>query len=73
MDVVFVDGAHHYQATKSDTVNALKMVTKNGIIVWDDFANYGDFNDVTRAVLDTLPHEKVYQISNSKLAMYQQT
>jgi predicted O-methyltransferase YrrM len=70
MDLVFVDGAHHYEAALSDTRNALKLVSKRGVILWHDFANYGDYNDVTRAVLDLLPGEKVIQIDSSQLAIY---
>ncbi|MGH8015618.1 MAG: O-methyltransferase, partial [Candidatus Zixiibacteriota bacterium] len=70
VDLVFIDGAHHYQAAKSDTENALKMIKTGGVIMWHDFANYGDYNDVTRAILDCLPGNKVYQIENTELAVY---
>lgn len=73
MDIVFIDGAHHYKAVASDTYNALKMVKSGGFIIWHDFANYGDYNDVTRAILNILPAEKIIQISNTQLAVYQQT
>lgn len=72
MDMVFVDGAHHYEAAHSDTKNALKLVRAGGLILWHDFGQYGDYNDVTRAVLDLLPGEKVMQISNTQLAVYRQ-
>jgi len=70
VDMVFVDGAHHYEVAKSDTVNALKMVKPNGLIIWHDFANYGDYNDVTRAVLDTLSGDDIVQIATTQLALY---
>ena len=70
IDIVFVDGAHHYQAVLSDTQNALKIVRPGGYIIWHDFANYGDYNDVTRAVLDSLPAKEIVQIANSQLAVY---
>ena len=70
MDIVFVDGAHHYRAVRSDTANALRMAKRNGFVIWHDFANYGDYNDVTRAVLDTLPGEKIVQIADTQLAVY---
>ena len=38
IDFVFVDGAHSMSFVKSDTENALKMVSQNGIIVWHDYA-----------------------------------
>lgn len=71
MDMVFIDGAHHYEAVVVDTKNALKMVRPGGYILWHDFATYGDYNDVTRAVLDILPSREVIQIDNTLLAIYQ--
>jgi predicted O-methyltransferase YrrM len=70
MDIVFVDGSHHYEAALSDTRNALKMVRPGGWILWHDFANYGDYHDVTRAVLDVLPADEIVQIGDTQLAFY---
>jgi predicted O-methyltransferase YrrM len=70
MDLVLVDGAHHYDAVVSDTRNALRMVRPGGWILWHDFANYGDYNDVTRAVLERLPGDQVIQIDQTQLAAY---
>lgn len=70
IDLVFVDGAHDYQTVLSDTRNALNMAVPGGFIVWHDFANYGDYNDVTRAVLDLLPARDIIQIDDTQLAVY---
>lgn len=70
VDLVFVDGAHHYDAVASDTRNALKMLRPGGWVMWHDFALYGDYNDVTRAVLDTVPASEVVQIDSSRIALY---
>jgi len=70
MDLVFVDGAHHHEAALSDTRQAIKMLAPGGLIVWHDFANYGDYNDVTRAILEVLPAQEIIQIANSQLAVY---
>jgi predicted O-methyltransferase YrrM len=72
IDMVFVNGAHHYEAVKSDTVNALRMVKPNGYVIWHDFANYGDCNDITRAVLDILSGDNVVQIAATQLALFVQ-
>ena len=66
-DLVFVDGGHDYATVLSDTQNALRIVRPGGVIVWDDFANYGDYNDVTRAVLESVP---AIQIAETQLAIY---
>ena len=70
VDIVFVDGAHHYEAARSDSMNALQMVRPGGVVIWHDFANYGDYNDVTRAVLATVPGDQVIEVDNSQLALY---
>jgi len=70
MDIVFVDGAHHYSAAVSDTRHALKMARPGGWIIWHDFANYGDYNDVTRAVLSLLPGDEIIQIDSTQLAVH---
>lgn len=68
-DIVFVDGAHHYEAVKRDTANALRIVKPNGVVLWHDFANYGDYNDVTRAVVESVDLQRFYQVDSTQLAM----
>jgi len=70
MDLVFVDALKHYAAVRHDTEEALRMVRAGGAIVWHAFANYGDYHDVTRAVLDCLPGSEIVQIANTDLALY---
>lgn len=70
MDLVYVDGAHDYEAVRVDTANAIKMLRPGGIVLWDDFADYGNYNDVTRAVLDVLPGDEVIQIDHTHIALY---
>ncbi len=70
IDIVFVDGGHTYDVAASDTKQALKMCRPGGVIMWHDFANYGDYNDVTRAVLDHLPEGQVVQLENTQLAAW---
>ncbi len=72
-DMVFVDGAHHYRAARQDTLSALALAKVGGWVIWHDFANYGDYADVTRAVLDELPGDQVYQIADTQLALYRKT
>jgi predicted O-methyltransferase YrrM len=36
-DLVFIDGAHSYEAVKHDTVNGLSILSEGGLIVWDDY------------------------------------
>lgn len=70
VDIVFIDGGHDYDVVRSDTRNALAMVRPGGVVLWDEFANYGDYHDVTRALFDELPAHEVVQIANTQLAAY---
>lgn len=38
MDFVFIDASHAYEYVKSDSLNALKMIHDDGVIVWHDYA-----------------------------------
>ena len=67
MDLVLIDGAHDYETKKSDTEQAIKMLTPNGIIIWD---NYGDIGcpDVTKYLNELdLP---IHHLKNTSLAVY---
>lgn len=37
IDFVFVDGSHDHESVKSDTGNALGILSAQGVIVWHDF------------------------------------
>ena len=73
VDLVYIDGAHHWEAVCSDTRAALRMLRPGGHILWDEFGMYGDYNDVTRAVRDCVGLENVTQIENTQLAIYQKS
>jgi predicted O-methyltransferase YrrM len=70
IDLVHIDGAHDYAAVRRDSDEALRMLRPGGYALWDEFCNYGDYNDVTRAVLDVVPKGGVVQIENTQLAVY---
>ena len=70
IDLVYVDGAHDYASAKHDSEAALAMVRPGGYVLWDEFCNYGDYNDVTRAVLASVPEGQVVQVADTQLAVY---
>jgi predicted O-methyltransferase YrrM len=39
MDLVFVDGDHHFDSVVQDTKTAFKLIKPGGAIVWHDYAN----------------------------------
>lgn len=53
--LVFIDGSHAYDYAKSDTIQALKMVKKGGVIIWHD---YGIWKGVTQALEEMESEEK---------------
>lgn len=75
-DVIFIDGDHRYEAVKSDTENALKLLkNENSIILWHDYTkNYEQINwEVYAGILAGMPknlHSRIYHITNSLLAIY---
>jgi len=40
VDLVFVDGSHHYDCVLSDSRHALKMMSRGGAVIWHDYASY---------------------------------
>jgi len=41
VDLFFIDGAHHYEYVKNDTLKALECVKRSGIIAWHDYGRCG--------------------------------
>lgn len=69
MDVVLVDGAHSYEYVRSDTENALRLLSPDGTIVWDDYpAIPGVFKHLT----DIAPEldRPLYHLFETRLVVY---
>jgi hypothetical protein len=50
-DLIYIDGNHTLDFVKSDIINALNKIKKDGIVVCDDYGNPGWWDDgVTKAV-----------------------
>lgn len=75
-DVIFVDGDHRYEAVKSDSENAFRLLkNEQSIIIWHDYTEqYEHINwEVFAGILDGSPkdkHGRIYHISNSLCAVY---
>ncbi len=52
---VFVDGSHSYDYAMSDTIVAMKIIKKGGVIIWHD---YGIWEGVTKALEELEEREK---------------
>ena len=54
--LVFVDGSHAYDYAVSDTREAIKMVTKGGVVIWHD---YGIWEGITKALEEIESKDKM--------------
>jgi predicted O-methyltransferase YrrM len=69
IDMVFIDGNHSYPYVKSDTENAFKMLSEQGIIVWHDF-DYIIHRDVFKYLNQLAREYKIYSIPHTRFAIY---
>jgi len=76
MDLVFVDGDHHFDSVRSDTRKAFELIQRDkGIILWHDYASEPENVrwNVLRAIWEGTPEEcrkHLFAVSNSLCAMY---
>jgi len=69
-ELVFIDGAHSFEAVKSDTENALTILAAGGLIIWDD---YGPVCPGVVRFLDDLSREwQLFQIEGTNFVVYRQ-
>ena len=67
-DLCFIDGGHSYECIQADTETALKILSPNGVIVWDDYAW---FVDGVSQYLTELRHKlPLYRIADSQLVIF---
>ncbi len=67
IDFVFIDASHDYESVKSDTKNALDILSPQGVIIWHDFpSSLG----VRRYLLEFAKKHRVFQIYGTRLALY---
>jgi predicted O-methyltransferase YrrM len=69
IDMVFIDGNHSYPYVKSDTENAFKMLSDQGVIIWHDF-DYIIHRDVFKYLNRLSEEYKIYSIPHTRFAIY---
>lgn len=69
IDLVYIDGAHTYDYVKSDSENALRMLTPGGTIVWDDYASNPDIHTYVNELAAALDRP-VYHVFGTRMALY---
>jgi len=67
-DLCFIDGGHSYECIKADTETALKILSPNGVIVWDDYTWFIDgVSQYLTKLRGPLP---LHRIAGSQLVVY---
>ena len=69
IDLVFIDGSHAGPYVASDTANAFKMLSPNGVIVWHDF-DYIIHRDVFKYLNNLSKEHRIYSIPHTRFAIY---
>jgi predicted O-methyltransferase YrrM len=69
MDFVYIDGAHTYEYVKSDTENALRMLTPTGTIAWDDYTTGTGVYRYLSELAPTLDRT-VFHVFGTRMALY---
>lgn len=69
IDFMFIDGNHSYGFVKSDTENALKMLSDRGVLVWHDY-DYIVHRDVFMYLNQLAQQYKIYAIPHTRFAVY---
>lgn len=67
IDLVLVDACHLYEYVLSDSAKAFDLLGDSGAILWHDF---GNAQDVTRAVALLASRHPIYHIEGTWLALY---
>jgi predicted O-methyltransferase YrrM len=68
VDFVFIDGDHGMSYVKSDSENALSMLSPQGVVLWHDFG--GRWPDVARYVQKLAASKKLYHLAGTTLVLY---
>jgi len=70
-DLCFIDGGHSYECIKADTETALKILSPDGVIVWDDYSWFIDgVSEYLTELRATLP---LHRIAGSQLVLYRRS
>ena len=66
---VYIDGNHSKEYVHSDTEQAMKMLSNNGIIIWHDY-DYIIHRDVFNYLNELSQTHRIYSIPYTRHAIY---
>lgn len=72
IDLVFIDADHTYEFVRSDSLNAMKLLSSRGCIVWDDYLfkpEHPECAGVACYLTEILPSGRVFSIEGTRLAI----
>lgn len=70
-DLIFIDGSHAYSYIKSDSEKCMKMLKKNGIILWHDYNGvYKGSKDVYKYLNELSSQYKLSHIKETSLVIF---
>jgi len=75
-DLIFIDGDHHYEMVKNDSIKVFThLVHEDSIVVWHDYARNPETirYEVMAGILDGTPrqyHNNLYFVSNTLCAVF---
>jgi hypothetical protein len=68
IDLVFIDGNHLYENVRADTLNAVRMLRSNGVIVWDDY--HAGYPGVMRCLAELSESKPLVRIAETRFVIY---
>jgi hypothetical protein len=68
VDFIFIDGDHGMNYVKSDSENALSMLSPRGLVLWHDYG--GRWPDVARYLQEFAVHHKLHHLAGTSLVVY---
>jgi len=68
VDIVFVNASHHFEYVLKDSLNALKMIKTDGIIIWHNYASYAP--GVIKAIDELSTKFNLYHIQGTCLIFF---
>jgi predicted O-methyltransferase YrrM len=70
-DLIFIDGSHAYSYIKSDSEKCMKMLKKNGIILWHDYSGINKSTKDVYKFLNQLSSTcKLHHIKETSFVIY---
>jgi len=68
VDIVFVNASHHFEYVLKDSLNALKMIKTEGIIIWYNYADHAP--EVIKAIDEISTRFTLYHIQETCLIIF---